>query len=153
MTHRLKSALWVPLRCSVLVAVPTGTYRYFKVLRPTLRRLYLSERSRSTCTFRFMAVLAKVESKSQSPKVENMFSKLNLSETFFLPHLNFPIYRLTETCDSTSAIETETWILPLRYGVYTFGFSELVLLKATSLGPEPVWTFVRDQGTCTVMST
>ena len=35
-----------------------------------------------------MAVLAKVESKSQSPKVENMFSKLNLSETFFLPHLN-----------------------------------------------------------------
>ena len=100
-----------------------------------------------------MAVLAKVESMSQSPKVENMFSKLNLSETFFLPHLNFPIYRLTETCDSTSAIETETWILPLRYGVYTFGFSELVLLKATSLGPEPVWTFVRDQGTCTVMST
>ena len=100
-----------------------------------------------------MAVLAKVESKSQSPKVENMFSKLNLSETFFLPHLNFPIYRLTETCDSTSAIETETWILPLRYGVYTFGFSELVLLKATSLGPEPVWTFLQDRGTCTVMST
>ena len=40
-----------------------------------------------------------------------------------------------------------------RYGVYTFGFSELVLLEATCLGPEPVWTFVQDQGTCTVMST
>ena len=34
-----------------------------------------------------------------------------------------------------------------------FLFSHFVWPKATCLGPEPVWTFLQDRGTCTVMST